>query len=329
VETIFEWEFPVASHLVDLERIDRELNSIPAIRAKRYLEELEKRAPLVYGRLKAWALKNNRLTWHKWKKKGIGEMKTDRPMNQLETIVKETGLEKSKADIILAEFQDYFKVAAEWEIKAKTLIVTSEDQVAEMKMARTGRLFLRQKRITVENTRKKLKAESVREGKAIDGIANVLKALIVPIEEHLDKQEKYAINKAAEREELERLAKEREEKRIADEEAKKLEKERLEKEKAEAEEQERIRLENTLLRKEAEKHDEAMNKERKDAGARLKTYSAKLETETKKREDAELDRIAECLKVKHERQRVEGLEKVFEKLIECPFCHNKFNLPKE
>ena len=109
--------------------------------------------------------------------------------NQLQTIVQQSGLEKNKADFILKQFQDYFKIAAEWEDKAKTIIVTDASQKSEMEMARVGRLFLREKRIAVEKARKNLKEQALREGKAIDGIANVLKALIVPIEEYLDKQE--------------------------------------------------------------------------------------------------------------------------------------------
>ena len=59
--------------------------------------------------------------------------------NQLVTIVKESGLEKTKADIILTKFQDYFKLADDWEKKAKQIIVKNETQEVEMKMARTGR----------------------------------------------------------------------------------------------------------------------------------------------------------------------------------------------
>lgn len=104
-------------------------------------------------------------------------------MSQLEIIVKESGLTGSKASFILEQFQSYFALASEWETKAKTLVVSRPDQTAEMAMAREGRLFLREKRIAIENSRKKLKEDVLREGKAIDGIANVLKALIEPIVE--------------------------------------------------------------------------------------------------------------------------------------------------
>lgn len=118
---------------------------------------------------------------------------------QLAKIVQESGLEKSKAQILLDNFSDYFKLAAEWEIKAKTLVITDVSQKTEMKMAREGRLFLKGKRLEVEKTRKTLKEQSLREGKAIDGIANVLKAVIEPIENYLDEQEKFVERKEAER----------------------------------------------------------------------------------------------------------------------------------
>ncbi len=105
---------------------------------------------------------------------------------KLEIIVRDSGLDSTKANILLMQFQDYFKMAAEWEVKAKAIVVTDDTQVGDMQMARAGRLFLKEKRVSIEKTRKTLKEQSLREGKAIDGIANILKALIAPIEEHLN-----------------------------------------------------------------------------------------------------------------------------------------------
>jgi hypothetical protein len=136
--------------------------------------------------------------------------------NQLQTIVQSSGLDKVKADFILQQFQDYFKIAGEWELKAKTIVVTDVSQTTDMEMARVGRLFLKEKRVAIEKARKSLKEQALREGKAIDGIANVLKALIVPIEEYLDKQEHFAENKAKEEAEQKRIEEEQkaEEERI-------------------------------------------------------------------------------------------------------------------
>ena len=57
---------------------------------------------------------------------------TPKQNNQLQIIVKESGLEPSKAQYILEKFQDYFEIAAEWEQKAKAIVVTSPSQVMEM-----------------------------------------------------------------------------------------------------------------------------------------------------------------------------------------------------
>lgn len=114
-------------------------------------------------------------------------------MNQLEIVVKEYGLETTKAEIIKQQFNNYFDMASDWERKAKTeLTVKSEKDVGIMKMAREARLFLRGKRLEVEKTRKEMKEQSLKEGRAIDGVANVLKGLIEPIEDYLEEQEKYA-----------------------------------------------------------------------------------------------------------------------------------------
>ena len=178
--------------------------------------------------------------------------------NELEVIIKKSGLESTKATAILTQFQDYFSIASEWEVKARSIVVTDESQKVEMAMARVGRLFLKEKRVAIEKTRKGLKEQALREGKAIDGIANVLKALIVPIEEYLNQQEKF----------VEIRTKIAEDKRLA-EEAQKAEAERLAREAEERAEQERIRVENEKLRREAAEKDRILAEEREVAGVRL------------------------------------------------------------
>ena len=215
--------------------------------------------------------------------------------NQLAIIVKESGLEKTKSQALLDQFSDYFQIASEWEKKASMIVVADASQVSDMKMARIGRLFLREKRIAIERTRKQLKEQALREGKAIDGIANILKALIVPIEEYLEKQEKFIEIKAAEEAERARIEAE-----------KKAEEERIAKEKAEAAERERIRKENERVKKEAEEKERAMAAERAKAKAEAEKQraifaeqKAKAEAERKKRE---AERIAYEKKVQAEKE---------------------------
>lgn len=118
-------------------------------------------------------------------------METLESTNQLQKIVSESNLDKSKSEVLLEKFSNYFEIAAEWERKIKDITVTNVSQVAEMKMNREARLFLKNKRIEIESTRKSLKEESLREGQTIDSIAKILKNLIEPLEDICEKNEKF------------------------------------------------------------------------------------------------------------------------------------------
>lgn len=272
--------------------------------------------------------------------------------NQLEVIVKESGLETTKAKFILEKFSNYFEVASEWEIKAKQIIVTKPEQTAEMEMARAGRLFLREKRIAVENARKTLKEQALREGKAIDGIANVLKALIVPIEEYLEKQERFV-----------EIQKEQKEAKMRAEIERRMEDERLAEEKAKAEALEKARIENDKLKAEIAKKEKEAAKEKAKKDAELEQLRKKAEEERARQEEKLAEERARSEKERRkaeeamcmERERAEAikkeadakakakLEKEREKLeaereekarlaeilknqVECPRCHHKFSL---
>ena len=95
--------------------------------------------------------------------------------NQLSVIVRESGLEKTKAQILLDNFSTYFQIASEWEKKAKTIVVSDASQEAEMKMARVGRLFLREKRIAIEHTRKELKEQALEKARQLTELQMYLK----------------------------------------------------------------------------------------------------------------------------------------------------------
>jgi hypothetical protein len=261
--------------------------------------------------------------------------------NELEILVKESNLEPTKAKFLLDKFQDYFEIAGEWERKAKNIVVTRADQHVDMQMARTGRLFLREKRISIEKARKELKEQSLREGKAIDGIANVLKALIVPIEEYLDTQERFIDIQEENKKEMLRIEME-----------KRIEEERIAKEKADAEERDRIRVENERLKKEAferekqmqlerEKQERLIAEERAKADAERKAIEeknrierekqekkfaeerAKAESEKKQAEEkARIEKEEERAKADAERKEKERLESIFKNQIKCPKCGN-------
>ncbi len=205
--------------------------------------------------------------------------------NELEVIVKESGLDKTEAQDLLDNFTEYFEIASEWAKKASVIVVTDASQKAEMQMARTGRLFLREKRIEIDKTRKELKEQSLREGKAIDGFANILKAGIVHIEEYLGQQEKFVEIKAAAIAEQARIEMEE-----------KAEKDILAKEEAERKEQERIRLENEKLKKEATAKEKKMQVEREE------TEAKRIAQETKARiEKAQIEYKAKIEKEKQDK----------------------------
>ena len=243
--------------------------------------------------------------------------------DNLEIIIKQSGLEETKSNFLLENFKNYFEIAAEWELKAKSIIVNNENQKAEMDMARVGRLFLGEKRRAIEKSRKSLKEQSLREGKAIDGIANVLKSLIEPIEEYLDKQEHFVEIKQKEEQEILRIENE-----------KKLEEERILKEKSEKEEQERIRIENEKLRKDADENEKnriAREKEIQVEIAKVEAEKKAIEDKARKeKEEADKKRLSEIAKAEAEKkdllEKQKKLEEELSKQIECPHCHKKFVL---
>ena len=184
-----------------------------------------------------------------------------------------------------SNFTPLFNQAQEWKEKAKTLKVTDASQTDLMKQAREARLALKNIRVEAEKVKTKLKEESLLKGKAIDGMYNIIKFLVQPIEKELEEQEKFV--ELQEEKRLNELT----ESRIAElskyvddvsiynvrimseeayqglldsskkihamklEEQRKAEEARIAKEKEEAEERERIRLENERLKKENERKD--------------------------------------------------------------------------
>lgn len=244
--------------------------------------------------------------------------------NALVKVIEKSQLQQADTDNIYKYYQEFENIASEWESKAKEIIVTDESQTETMKQAREGRLFLKQTRVNVEKTRKELKEKSLRESQVIDGIAKALKDLITPIEEHLDRQEKFIEIKEQERKQ--KLYEERisileplevnsslydlrnmsdddfsklvdstkESIRLKKEEEIRLENERIAREKAEAEERERMRIENERLKKEREEQDRllAIEREKREAEERAKKEALdKLEAEKLAQEQAEKEKI--------------------------------------
>lgn len=110
-----------------------------------------------------------------------------------EIVPASAGLPEPQRESLQLSFASYFQRAEALKAKAAT--------ISDPKEARAARLEFKKVRTEAEATRKKLKEDSLRMGKAIDGANNILLALIVPLEEQME-----GIEKAAERAEAARIA---------------------------------------------------------------------------------------------------------------------------
>lgn len=250
-------------------------------------------------------------------------------------IVKESSLSSDEANRLHEAFKPYFAQAEEWVSQARQIQITDASQIEEMTKARKARLSLKNIRIEVENRRKELKEESLRKGKAIDGMANVLKFLIEPIEEYLEKQEKFV--EIQEKERLDKLESERkmilsdlgvvensfydlrkmpqeqfealvkqanEAKQLREEAVKRELEEAKKKEEAEAEERRKQAEEKAKVEAEAKRLAEEARKIEEEQ-AKLRAEKAKLEAEQKAKAEAEAK----------EKARIEAEKKAEEKRL--------------
>ncbi|MDI9934717.1 hypothetical protein QM806_04510 [Rhodococcus sp. IEGM 1351] len=241
------------------------------------------------------------------------------PANLEDKLVKYR-IDADEANTLLAEYGAPFTEAGEILANYETVKVSDESDTATMKLARDQRLKLRKVRTSVENKRKELKADIVKRGNAIDGVARFVKEVITPAEEYLQLQEDYAKVKEAERQasvKAERVAKLSpyaidlslysldsmtdeqfndlhlelktvHEAKIAA--AKKAEEEAKAQAEAERREQERIRAENERLRQEAEvrRKAESVERERRVALERAERERVAQEEQARlKAEEAE------------------------------------------
>ena len=227
-------------------------------------------------------------------------------------------VDQDDAQVLLTEYGAPFTEAGEILTTYETIKVADENDTTTMKLAREQHLKLRKVRIGVENKRKELKADIVKRGNAIDGVARFVKEVIAPAEEYLQLQEDFAIIKAAERKAA-RLAtrtealhpypvstthydldgmsdedfnalvvtleNERQERVAAQAKAKADAEARAE---AERQERERIQAENTRLRIEAEERRKAETVEREKREA-----LERAERERLAREEAERQKVLE------------------------------------
>jgi hypothetical protein len=257
-------------------------------------------------------------------------------MDNIAKLIDESGLNDERKLALKGSFDDFISIAQEWESKAKEIHVTDSSQKDLMKMAKEGRLLLRQKRLDIENLRKTIKEQPLRECQAIDSVAKAFKDLITPIEDYLKEQEEF--EKRENEAKLNQLIHDRGEalkqygvdvqyldlgnmpepmfemllssSKITHEqklkEEKQAEERRLAEQEAERKRLEYQRLENERLRKLSQEQEERLQEERAKADAEAKKireeYEAKQrELEAKQKAELEEQRkIAEQERIKQE-----------------------------
>jgi hypothetical protein len=218
---------------------------------------------------------------------------------ELCAVVKREGVAEQQQAVLIGSFAPYHAQIAAARKTSET--ITNGGDPLQRKMARECRLELRRVRCAIETTRKDAKADALRYGKAVDGMANVLKFLCEPEEERLEEIEQTEVRKEQAR--IAALVESRtaalievdahaeaynlavmddatwtavladavKAKQDRIEAERKAEADRIERERKEAEERARIKAENERLKAEAEKREAEREKE---AVERAKVESA-------------------------------------------------------
>lgn len=115
----------------------------------------------------------------------------NRVEQELGSIISKFGLEEKTALTIRNGLSDFLFEAEEWSKKAEGLVITDPSQLAEMKMARDARLYVKGVRIAADKRRKELKEDSKRYGDTVQAVYNLIESRLKPIEEHLKEQEDF------------------------------------------------------------------------------------------------------------------------------------------
>lgn len=255
------------------------------------------------------------------------------------------------SETILQNFQQFFEEIGRYEEEAKSLEVIDENEVDKMKRARELRLTISKIRIEAEKKRKFLKEDYLRGGRAIQGVYNIIESLTIPIEKHLEQQEKFKelleqkrkleitekrlnllsefvddtsvynlaeMSEAGFQELLNASKIAREQKLKAEKDA---EDERIRIQKEIDAENERIRIENEKLKADAKKREKELEDERKKQAEILKK-----EQEAKAKIEAELEEKRKAdEKLKQEQAEKEAKELANKKALELAPDKEKLN----
>jgi len=240
-------------------------------------------------------------------------METTEVTNELVQLVETSGLEVTKQNQIAETLGVFFNKASEWDSTIKSIVITSPEETGKMKMAKEGRLTLKNMRLEAEKIVKAKRdevkyamANFVLEDKLWLKAGQMMEATFKNLETKLEEKEKFAERWEAEQKEklkAERLAlllplgfqfengfdlgnmdeKMFQSLKLGLETAKKekedaerkAEEAMIAKEKAEAEERARIKAENERLKLEAEAKEKQLADERAKAEAERKAIEAR------------------------------------------------------
>jgi hypothetical protein len=258
--------------------------------------------------------------------------------NELQLVIEQEKIAPTQAEFLLENFKNIFETAKEYEIKAREIKITDVSQVKEMQEARAIRLELKNLRVNADKKRKELKEESLRTGKAIQGIYNVVEALIVPMEKYLEDQEKFAERIEEQKKKEKELERQKQLSEFVEDTSlynllemseagfqellkasetaynarikaeKDAEDARIKEEKEKQAENERIRKENEELKKEQAKKDALIQKQKEEKEALIKKQQAELAEEKRKRDEQEA-KIAKEKAEAEEKEKKEAEEK--------------------
>ena len=129
--------------------------------------------------------------------------------NALVKVIEESGLEEATKAIIENTFLERYQAIKEYEEKVKSIVVTDDSQADLMVEAKEIRLEIRKYRTATEKDKDKLKAGSIKYGKAIQAAYNETERVCKEYEDHLKAQEDFVEIQSMKRAEV--LRKERQE----------------------------------------------------------------------------------------------------------------------
>ena len=110
---------------------------------------------------------------------------------EFEIIISENNVDKPSISGLLDVFQPFLNSVKKWQIESESISVTDVNQKKEMAEARRIRLELKNARVSIEKKRKLLKENLIRDGRIIDGFANVCKKIIEPLELRMQENEEF------------------------------------------------------------------------------------------------------------------------------------------